>query len=180
MNYKKEVVYVEGHLYKMYDNDLEKFVNLKDGTISEYILGEQGLESVKTFKSSEGQVSKHYDTSLLFEEVAVEGVQVIVQSTLSDYIEKYFWLESPADLISLSNHYSLPMPINSAMFADFSVNTTDYNSHVSHADCVNPLMASVKFDLDGNATMLKMYKGSHSPEDDEIQASKAYWNNVGS
>jgi Leucine-rich repeat (LRR) protein len=183
-NITLETVYVnEGVLYKTPLNNLSevngdvsklKVLNLSNNEESTYPTLQTGeVVSVKNYVGSLTTKTKLYTSRPNQDLMDFTSDYMRLQSVgvIDDFSEKYFSLENPLGLEELSINYALPMPVTGALLDDFTTNFKDWV--MSSAPGI--ILASVKFDVNNNPILLKLYRGNYTPTDLEIQEAKAYW-----
>jgi hypothetical protein len=108
-----------------------------------------------------------------------DGFKVFGEGATNTYTELYFWLQTANDLDRLVLFYGLDAPIVGDTRQAFNSDFSDWGLRLAYQNKIaNPVIASVKFDSNNVAYMLKLYRGNYIPTDLEIQEAKDYWSNV--
>lgn len=170
-----ETSYTDGFIYK-YETEDGSHENLINGISSTYDFGGATKTSskissdlsvkVKTYVWTEDALDKDYES---------ENVEKVVGGYIDNESESYFVIHSAVGVQELADHYSLPMPVINDDYSDFVANFDSWGMAAKVKGYVNPVVASVKFDANDSATMLKLYRGNYTPTEDEINLSKAHW-----
>jgi len=166
-----EVVYANGTLIKIPFNTENTMINLESGVISTY-----SFDIFHSTKSSDNSIvnTKYYKNEYQVE----DGIKVIGSASSEDETEKYYSILNIDQLSELSNKYGLPLPISTNQMKSLEDSFSDWHMEMLFGGVSDPVIASVKFNLNNSPTMLKLYRGNYTPTDEEIQKAKEYWENV--
>ena len=168
-----EIYYIENYICKAQD------INLSDDEISEYDMSGVPLHCKKT-KNDGSTCLKYYNfqSANKFDNLP-NGIKEIGWADYdTNQAEYYFSLTNGNSLIDLAKAFDMVCPISGILFDDFDKSFESWRLELATVGESKPVVASIKFDENEVACLMKLYRGNYTPTDEEIESAKEYWKSV--
>ena len=154
-------------------------VNLFDNEVSKYDVTGIPLHCIKT-KNDGSSYIKYYNfqSANKFDNLPKGITEVGNAYSDINQVEYYFSLINGNSLIDLAQAFDMACPISGALFDDFVKSFDNWRLDLITNSETSPVIASIKFDENEVAYLMKLYRGNYTPTDEEIESAKEYWKSV--